>query len=267
MKSDPTIANQKSFVLTFDRWATGLQDAIHNNKMSCLKRGIKVQDKTYLANYTWNILMTYTLTRLKDLACQNFWRGLEKLSYDPYQIPDLNRIRDLVFVHTGWMLYRAHGEVPAVEFLAMLARKEFPLVWELRPTNQVFAATDPDLWHELIGHIPLLFDARVQDLYWTIGQAANNANPETILLLIRLYWFVAEYGLILENSCIKIFGAGLLASPLGANAIQNKHVKIRKLTARNIIKEKYNPYSFQKNLFLFTYYSDVLRIIDVLCLK
>lgn len=211
---------------------------------------------------TWNMLMTYTLPRLKGFACQQFWYGLEKLNYPAQQKPDLEKIRDLVFQQTGWLLQRAKGEVPTDEFFKMLANKEFPLVWELRPMNEIFASSDPDLWHELIGHVPLLFDAQVRELYWTIAKAAQTDNSEKVALLARLYWFFAEYGFIEENGKAKIFGAGLLASPLGANSVKNKHVKIRPMTVKNILNTEHNPYSFQKDLFVFSSFSEVFRIID-----
>lgn len=211
---------------------------------------------------TWNMLMTYTQSRLKGLACQSFWRGLEKLEYSPYHTPDLEKIRDFVFKHTGWVLQRAKGEVPALEFFDMLTRKEFPLVWELRPMNQTFAAAEPDLWHELIGHVPLLFDAQIRDLYCTIAQAAKSTQAEKHSMFIRLYWFFAEYGLIEENGQTKIIGAGLLASPLGANSIKNKHVRMKKMTVDRIRKTKYNPYSFQKDLLVFPSFRALFDIID-----
>jgi phenylalanine-4-hydroxylase len=210
---------------------------------------------------TWNVLSTYTLSRLKGLACQSFWHGMDKLAYNPDQIPDLEIIRDQVFKETGWTLQRAKGEVPAGEFLEMLANKSFPLVYELRPANETFASSDPDLWHELIGHVPMLFDPFVRELYWTIGQAARNISEDKLAALIRLYWYFAEYGLIKENGEAKIFGAGLLASPLGAYSVKNKRVTIKKMTTDGIVLAQHNPYSFQKNLFVFDSLDQVENII------
>jgi phenylalanine-4-hydroxylase len=213
---------------------------------------------------TWNILSTYTLSRLQGLACQQFWRGVNTLAYNPNQIPDLENIRDQVFNQTGWTLQRAAGEVPTIEFLAMLANKEFPLVYELRQPKETFQSSEPDLWHELIGHVPMLFDPHVRELYWMIGQAARNASEDKLAALVRLYWYFAEYGLIAEKGQAKILGAALLASPLGAYSVKTKNINIRKMTASKIINAPYNPHSFQKNLFVFGSFGEVFDIIEEL---
>lgn len=219
-----------------------------------------------IQDQTWHILTKYCLSRLKNVACQQFWDGWNSLDLSLDKMPDLNRFAEIYFQKTGWTLVRAEGEVPSVEFLLMLSRKEFPLVWELRGINEIFASSEPDLWHEIVGHACVLTNPQIQDLYWTIGNAVKEAidNPSRVGALIRIYWFFGEYGILLENGRQKILGAGFLASPLGSDRLKYKSARIRPWTLERVLEIQYESNTFQKNLFSFssldTVYTDVVSI-------
>ncbi len=205
-----------------------------------------------MVNEVWRELYSHAWPRVEGLACREHLAGMSRLNYSPDECPDLERVRADVWAGSGWKLVRAYGEVPAVGFFELLARREFPLVHELRPLNQLYASVQPDLWHELLGHAPLLLNREVAALYEWFGRAgvaAHAQGEEVFTELCKLYWFTAEYGLIRQRWSTRILGAGLLASPLGPDSIRHRKVKIRPFSVPRVLRTNYNPYQYQGLLF------------------
>src|SRR5581483_498389 len=124
---------------------------------------------------------------------------------------------------TGWELVRATGEVPTRDFFTLLAGRKFPLVYELRPECSLFASALPDQWHEVFGHIPLLWNPILSEIYQGLGRAAVASLQEGRVgdfeTIAKAYWYSCEYGLVSEGGHLKMIGAGLIASPLGTYAL------------------------------------------------
>ncbi|MBI3556970.1 MAG: hypothetical protein HY074_11960 [Deltaproteobacteria bacterium] len=204
------------------------------------------------SNEVWRELYAYAWPRLAGLACQAHLEGMARLEYGKSQQPQLERVQQSVREWTGWELVRAHGEVPAPKFFELLSRREFPLVFELRPLEQIYASVQPDLWHELLGHAPLLLNREIAALYEWFGRAGVAAHMQSATAfeeICKLYWFTAEYGLVRQGWKTKIMGAGLLASPLGPDSVRHRKVKIRRFTIRRVLVASYNPYQYQGLLF------------------
>lgn len=200
---------------------------------------------------TWRALWSFHGPRLRALAPGGHRLGMERLGLSEERCPSPEVIREITARETGWQLVPVRGEVPTGEFFEMLASRRFPLSTNLRPREQLFAAADPDLWHEVIGHLCLLWDERASELYETLGRMGHAARADDgkFSLVEKLYWYLAEYGLVRSEAGRKIVGAGLLASPLGVEKILLGTAAIRRFSLGAVAEAPFRRYAFQSLLF------------------
>jgi len=114
---------------------------------------------------------------------------------------------------TGWQSRGVPGYLPAKSFFACLAHREFPTTIVIRPREQMDYLPEPDIFHDVFGHVPLHADPVFADFLQTYGKAAlHTDDPYHIERLGRLFWFTVEFGLIKEDGRLKIYGSGLISS-------------------------------------------------------
>ena len=115
---------------------------------------------------------------------------------------------------TGWQSRAVPGYLPAKAFFACLARRDFPTTIVIRPMKSIDYLPEPDIFHDVFGHVPLHADPVFADFLQTYGRAALTAtDEEDMTRLARLFWFTVEFGLIRETDRIKLYGSGLISSP------------------------------------------------------
>jgi phenylalanine-4-hydroxylase len=115
---------------------------------------------------------------------------------------------------TGWQSRAVPGYLPAKAFFACLARREFPTTVVIRPKESLDYLPEPDIFHDIFGHVPLHADPIFADFLQTYGKAALlTDDPYHTERLARLFWFTVEFGLIREAGEIKLYGSGLISSP------------------------------------------------------
>jgi phenylalanine-4-hydroxylase len=125
----------------------------------------------------------------------------------------LNGINGYLKQLTGWSSYGVPGYLPQKSFFACLAARQFPTTILLRPREVMDYLPEPDIFHDVFGHVPLHADPVFADFLQTYGKAALLCeNPEHIERLGRLFWFTVEFGLIEEKGKVKIYGSGLVSS-------------------------------------------------------
>lgn len=161
---------------------------------------------------------------LPGLACSAFIDALPRLGASD-AIPRFEDINERLFKATGWRLVGVPGLIPEVPFFTLLAARKFPVTDWIRTPAEFDYIVEPDIFHDLFGHVPLLFDARYADHVQAYGQGALKAHalehgPEPIAgaveMLSRLYWYTIEFGLLHDAQAggqIRAYGAGLLSSP------------------------------------------------------
>jgi phenylalanine-4-hydroxylase len=115
---------------------------------------------------------------------------------------------------TRWQSRAVPGYLPPKAFFACLARREFPTTIVIRPKQSIDYLPEPDIFHDIFGHVPLHADPVFADFLQTYGKAALEATDEKdVERLARLFWFTVEFGLIKEGGRIKVYGSGLISSP------------------------------------------------------
>lgn len=136
-------------------------------------------------------------------------------------IPRFEDINARLFKATGWQLVGVPGLIPEVAFFTLLSERKFPVTTWIRTPQELDYIVEPDLFHDLFGHVPLLFDTSYADHIQAYGAGALKAHalehgPQQIKgaveMLSRLYWYTIEFGLLREGTELKAYGAGILSS-------------------------------------------------------
>ena len=163
----------------------------------------------------WKILFDRQRALLHRRAAPAFSRGLEQLCLGRNTIPDLAELSAEVQQLSGWRLVPYGQPVPQALFFAHLAQRQFPVMTRLRAMRDFDFSPQPDLFHDLFGHVPLLLDAGFADFLHQLGLAAQALAPHDATgrqRLWALYFFTAEFGLVLHEGQPRLYGAGLLSS-------------------------------------------------------
>ncbi|MBX3102604.1 MAG: phenylalanine 4-monooxygenase [Bacteroidetes bacterium] len=163
----------------------------------------------------WQRLYHRQMEVLHNRAASGFMDGLQALQMGPEGIPHYGQLSDRLEQVTGWRLQGVTGIVPNDVFFRLLARRQFPVTTWIRQPAQMDYLMEPDLFHDVFGHVPLLADTAYASFLEALGQLAlpYMDNPLAIELLSRIYWFSVEFGLIAEDNALRIYGAGILSSP------------------------------------------------------
>lgn len=160
----------------------------------------------------WRDLMARQMPEVQRHMSRPYLKGLAKLDLPTDRVPqcpDLSyRLRDL----TGWRVEPVPALIPFGTFFAMLADRAFPAASFIRKRKHFDYIEEPDIFHEIFGHAPLLTDPRFAAFSQAIGKAGLQADKQDYAWLIRLYWFSVEFGLTHEDGVIKGLGSGLASS-------------------------------------------------------
>lgn len=171
-------------------------------------------------NYTkedfsvWKILYERQMINLKETVTEKYLTGLQKINFVANEIPNFKETNIALESYTGWHIQAVPGIIPDKDFFLLLSEKKFPATCWLRKLSQLDYLEEPDMFHDVFGHIPLLTDQRYCSFLLGLSNIAlKHINHAAIIeLLSRIYWFTIEFGLIKENNCTKIYGAGIISS-------------------------------------------------------
>jgi len=151
---------------------------------------------------------------IKASACDEFLHGLDLLKLPNDRIPQLAEVSARLTRETGWEVAAVPALIPFSEFFALLAAKRFPAATFIRRREHLDYLQEPDIFHELYGHAPLLTNPWFAAFTETYGRIGLAASKEDRVFLARLYWFTVEFGLLrTPDGRVKIYGGGILSSP------------------------------------------------------
>lgn len=166
---------------------------------------------------TWRILYDRQMEFLESRASSVYLDGAKAINLVRDHLPHLEgtkSINHFLEKLTGWQSRAVPGYLPSKAFFACLSRREFPTTIVIRPMKSIDYLPEPDIFHDVFGHVPLHADPVFADFLQTYGRAALTAtDEEDMTRLARLFWFTVEFGLIRENDRIKLYGSGLISSP------------------------------------------------------
>jgi phenylalanine-4-hydroxylase len=161
----------------------------------------------------WATLYRRRMHDLRHQASRRFLEGIEAIGLDDNQIPDLDQVNRRLRPRTGWSAVPVSGFLEAPLFFRSLAERRFPTTVTIRSPESLDYTPEPDIFHDVFGHVPLHADPMFAGFLARFGaQAAEATAPEDVERMARLFWFTVEFGLIREQGEVKVYGSGLISS-------------------------------------------------------
>ncbi|MDQ7014396.1 MAG: phenylalanine 4-monooxygenase [Planctomycetota bacterium] len=161
----------------------------------------------------WAMMVANRMELLDEQASEVFLDGVRKLGLDEDHVPKVEYVNSRLAALTGWQSRPVPGYLPAKAFFACLAKRQFPTTIVIRPKEMLDYLPEPDIFHDVFGHVPLHCDPVFAEFLQTYGKAALMCeDPYHIERLGRLFWFTVEFGLIRERGEVKLYGSGLISS-------------------------------------------------------
>ncbi len=209
----------------------------------------------------WNRLFARQAKVLPGRACDAFLAAKRKLELSRGGIPDFDELSDRLSRLTGWRVVPVAGLIPDDAFFDHLANRRFPAGAFIRPEHELDYLSEPDVFHDVFGHVPLLADpvyARFLEAYGQGGQRALNRGQ--LHNLARLYWYTVEFGLIATPEGLRIFGAGILSSPgESVFALEDSSPNRVAFDLERIMQTKYIISDYQQTYFVIESFEQLLE--------
>ena len=171
------------------------------------------------SNYTpgehavWKTLFERQTRLLPGRACDEFVEGMKNLPIGAEQIPDFLELSEVLMQRTGWQVVAVPGLVPDEVFFEHLANRRFPAGNFIRKPHELDYLEEPDVFHDVFGHVPMLMNPAIADYIQAYGEGGLRAKKLGVLdKLARVYWYTVEFGLIQQKDGLRIYGAGIASS-------------------------------------------------------
>lgn len=203
---------------------------------------------------TWTTLYDRQMEFLAENASNVFLDGAAAINLRRDSIPVINEINTRLQPLTGWRSCPVPGYLPAKAFFGCLSRGEFPTTIVIRPADSLDYLPEPDIFHDIFGHVPLHADPVFAEFLKTYGLAAlKTDSDEQTEKLARLFWFTVEFGLIREDGKYKCYGSGLMSSPG-----ESKH----SLTSNEVDRRPFDLETVCNTTFEIDHYQPILYVLE-----
>lgn len=211
----------------------------------------------------WAALFDRQQRLLPGRASEVFVRNQRAMGMSPTQIPKFDDLNRVLRGATGWEIIGVEGLLPELDFFEHLANRRFPVTWWIRRPEQMDYLAEPDLFHDLFGHVPLLMEpvfADYMQAYGRGGVKAHALGQEALVNLTRLYWYTVEFGLIREAEGLRIYGAGILSSKgESIHCLDSAAPNRIGFDLERIMRTRYRIDSYQKTYFVIDSYEQLMN--------
>jgi phenylalanine-4-hydroxylase len=200
----------------------------------------------------WDHLFARQSVMLPGRAADAFLRGLDLLKLSQPGIPDYSELNARLMNATGWQIVAVPGLVPDAIFFEHLANRRFPAGNFIRSAEQIDYLQEPDVFHDVFGHVPMLADPVFADYMVAYGKGGLRSMEFGALhKLARLYWYTVEFGLIQETGGLRIYGAGIVSSYAESlHALGDLAPNRIAFNLRRVMQTKYRIDAFQQSYFV-----------------
>jgi phenylalanine-4-hydroxylase len=210
----------------------------------------------------WKTLYERQARMLEGRACNEFLAGMRTLSIAPHEIPDFRRLSDVLMKHSGWQVVAVPGLVPDEVFFEHLANRRFPAGQFIRNARKLDYVPEPDVFHDVFGHVPLLANPIIADYIQAYGVSGLRAKERGVLdLLARVYWYTVEFGLVEQKDGLRLYGAGIVSSYaeslFALDAASPNRVRFR---LPRVMQTEYRIDDFQETYFVIRNLDELLQL-------
>lgn len=209
----------------------------------------------------WRTLFEHQAAILPGRACSEFLDGLAKLDLAPERIPDFERLSDRLDAETGWRVVAVPSLVPDEVFFDHLAARRFPAGRFIRKPEQLDYIEEPDVFHDVFGHVPMLAHPMFADYLQAYGKGGQRALAEFGALknLARLYWYTVEFGLIETPEGLRIYGSGIVSSRAeSVYALESPSPNRIGFDLERVMRTEYRIDDFQESYFVIPSFNALL---------
>jgi phenylalanine-4-hydroxylase len=185
----------------------------------------------------WAELVGRVLPELENHAAQEYLDGLEIIGLERDRLPNLAAISARLAPRTGWSATPVSGFLPAPAFFEMLALRCFPTTTWLRGRESLEYTPEPDIFHDVFGHVPMHTQPVFADFLERYGRVcAETSDTSALEKLGRLFWYTVEFGVIRQGNGIKVYGSGLISSHGECRNVIDGHCAIRDFSLDEVLE-------------------------------
>lgn len=216
---------------------------------------------------TWSILIRRFWEMIPEYMCRDYLDGFDRMDFPLDRIPLLAGVEAQLQKFSGWQIERVNGLIPNDEFYGLFAQKKFPSNDFIRARKDIDYTPSPDIFHEIVGHVPMLTNPFFGDFTHHVGQFATKVMREygadKLTPIARIYWFTLEFGLIDTDEGVRIFGAGF--APGEMRHALTSAVEKRPFIVDEVARTAYNYWEMQNKLFVIKSFDDMVAQFDNWC--
>jgi phenylalanine-4-hydroxylase len=211
---------------------------------------------------TWDMLFARQSAMLPGRASNAFLRGIDVLKLSKPGIPDFAELSERLAAATGWRVVAVPGLIPDDVFFDCLADRIFVAGNFIRRPDQLDYLEEPDVFHDVFGHVPMLADPVFADYMVAYGKGGQRAGSLGALKrLARLYWYTVEFGLVREAGALRIYGSGIVSSH-GESlfALDDPSPNRISFDLKRVMRTDYRIDDYQQTYFVIPSFDDLLRV-------
>ena len=210
----------------------------------------------------WKTLFERQSKLLLGRACDLFVQGMSDLPLSAQQIPDFRRLSDVLLQRTGWQVVAVPGLVPDEVFFEHLANRRFPAGNFIRSAKNLDYLEEPDVFHDVFGHVPMLMNPVIADYIQAYGVGGLRAQRLGVLdKLARVYWYTVEFGLVQQSDGLRIYGAGIASSKLESMfALEDASPNRIGFDLERVMRTRYRIDDFQETYFAIAHFDELLAL-------
>ena len=214
----------------------------------------------------WAQLFERQKAVLPGRASDEFLAALAAMEMTPDRIPKFDDLNPILRAATGWELIGVEGLLPELSFFEHLANRRFPVTWWIRKPDQMDYLSEPDLFHDLFGHVPLLMNpvfADYMEAYGRGGVKAHGIGEDALVNLTRLYWYTVEFGLIRQKDGLRIYGSGIVSSKgESIHCLESDAPNRLGFDLQRVMRTRYRIDTYQKTYFVIDSFEQLMRATD-----
>ncbi len=213
----------------------------------------------------WKTLFERQTQLLPGRACDEFVAGMRDLPMGAEQIPDFHCLNEVLMQRTGWQVVAVPGLVPDAVFFEHLANRRFPSGNFIRKPHQLDYLEEPDVFHDVFGHVPMLMNPALADYIQAYGQGGLRAQGlGKLAQLARVYWYTVEFGLVMQPDGLRIYGAGIASSATeSVFALDSTSPNRVAFYLPRVLRTRYVIDDFQRSYFVIRSLDELLELAQI----
>lgn len=210
----------------------------------------------------WGELFSRQMHDLKGRVAPAFLEGVKKLGLTAAHVPQIREIDARLAALTGAGVQAVPAIIPPAQFFALLAQRRFPVASFLRRREDIDYIEEPDIFHEVFGHCPLLTDPDYAAFIERFGKLAEGLGKGYSWRLFRFFWFTVEFGMMRTPDGLRAYGAGIVSSPSEAAHATGGHAEMREFDLMEILRTPYRIDIVQPVYFVIDSFAQLVAALD-----